>query len=102
VEPVAGKNLPTRIAIYGVTTTNQDTQLADRTLPSGLRVSGVVNFGGQPVSGAMVQAYCEQSSIAGCVDPNNPYASLPLPLIEFATLPDGSYSFYLLDPATGG
>ena len=102
VEPVAGKNLPTRIAIYGVTTTNQDTQLADRTLPSGLRVSGVVSFGGQPVSGAMVQAYCEQAGIAGCVDPNNPYAALPLPLIEFATLPDGSYSFYLLDPATGG
>jgi hypothetical protein len=50
----------------------------------------------------MVQAYCEQSGVLGCVDPNNPYAALPLPLIEFATLPDGSYSFYLLDPATGG
>ena len=102
VQPVAGKNLPTRIPIYGVTTTTQDTQLADRTLPSGLMVSGVVNFSGQPVSGAMVQAYCEQSGVLGCVDPNNPYAALPLPLIEFATLPDGSYSFYLLDPATGG
>jgi hypothetical protein len=102
VQPVAGKNLPTRIPIYGVTTTTQDTQLADRTLPSGLLVSGVVSFGGQPVSGAMVQAYCEQSGVLGCVDPNNPYAALPLPLIEFATLPDGSYSFYLLDPATGG
>jgi len=101
VQPVAGQNLPTRIPIYGVTTTTQDTQL-DRTLPSGLLVSGVVSFGGQPVSGAMVQAYCEQSGVLGCVDPNNPYAALPLPLIEFATLPDGSYSFYLLDPATGG
>jgi hypothetical protein len=102
VQPVAGQNLPTRIPIYGVTTTTQDTQLPDRTLPSGLLVSGVVSFGGQPVSGAMVQAYCEQSGVLGCVDPNNPYAALPLPLIEFATLPDGSYSFYLLDPATGG
>jgi hypothetical protein len=102
VEPVAGKSLPTRIPINGVTTTNQNTQLPDRTLPSGLRVSGVVSFGGQSVSGAMVQAYCEQAGIAGCVDPNNPYAALPLPLIEFATLTDGSYSFYLLDPATGG
>ena len=102
VQPVAGKNLPTSIPIYGVTTATQDTQLADRTLPSGLMVSGVVSFGGQPVSGARVQAYCEQSGVLGCVDPNNPYAALPLPLIEFATLPDGSYSFYLLDPATGG
>jgi hypothetical protein len=102
VEPAAGKNLPTRIPISGFTTTAQDTQLADHTLPSGLLVSGVVSFGGQPVSGAMVQAYCEQSGIAGCVDPNNPYEALPLPLIEFATLSDGSYSFYLLDPATGG
>ncbi len=102
VQPVAGQNLPTRIPIYGVTTTTQDTQLPDRTLPSGLLVSGVVSFAGQPVSGAMVQAYCEQSGVLGCVDPNNPYAALPLPLIEFATLPDGSYSFYLLDPANGG
>jgi len=54
------------------------------------------------VSGAVVQVYCEQSGIAGCVDPNNPYATLPPPVVEFATLPDGSYSFYLLDPATGG
>ena len=102
VVPAAGKNLPTRIPISGFTTTAQDTQLADRTLPSGLMVSGVVSFSGQPVSGAMVQAYCEQSGVSGCVDPNNPWAALPLPLIEFATLPDGSYSFYLLDPATGG
>jgi hypothetical protein len=102
VEPAAGKNLPTRIPISGVTTTNQDANLPDHTLPSGLRVNGVVNFGGQPVSGAVVQVYCEQSGIAGCVDPNNPYATLPPPVVEFATLPDGSYSFYLLDPATGG
>jgi hypothetical protein len=102
VEPAAGRNLPARIPISGVTTTDQNARLADHTLPSGLRVSGIVNFGGQPVHGAVVQAYCEQSGIAGCVDPNNPYATLPPPLVEFATLPDGSYSFYLLDPATGG
>ena len=102
VVPAAGKNLPTRIPISGFTTTDQDANLPDHTLPSGLRVSGVVNFSGQPVSGAMVQAYCEQSGIVGCVDPNNPYATLPPPLVEFTTLPDGSYSFYLLDPATGG
>jgi hypothetical protein len=54
------------------------------------------------VGGAIVQAYCEQSTITGCVDPNSFSATLPPPLVEFATLPDGSYSFYLLDPATGG
>ena len=102
VEPAAGKNLPTRIPLYGVTTTDQDAQLADRTLPSGLRVSGIVSFSGNPVGGAIVQAYCEQSTITGCVDPNSFSATLPPPLVEFATLPDGSYSFYLLDPATGG
>ena len=102
VVPAAGKNLPTRIPISGFTTTDQDANLPDHTLPSGLRVSGVVNFSGQPVSGAMVQAYCEQSGIVGCVDSNNPYATLPPPLVEFTTLPDGSYSVYLLDPATGG
>jgi hypothetical protein len=101
VEPAAGKNLPTRIPIYGVTTTDQDTPLADRTLPSGLKVSGVVSFAGVPVVGAIVQAYCEQPAIAGCMDPNNPGATLPQPLVEFATLPGGSYSFYLPDPATG-
>jgi hypothetical protein len=102
VEPVAGKNLPTRIPIYVVSTTDQDRQLPDRTLPSGLKVSGTVSFGGTPVAGAIVQAYCEQSGTVGCLDPNNPSAPLPSPLVEFATFPDGSYSFYLLDPATGG
>ena len=102
VEPAAGKNLPTRIPIYGVTTTDQAIPLANRNLPSGLRVSGIVSFGAVPVAGAIVQAYCEQSSIAGCLDPNNTSGPLPSPLVEFSTLPDGSYSFYLLDPATGG
>jgi hypothetical protein len=102
VEPAPGKNLPTRIPIYGVTTTNQDAQLADRTLPSGLKVSGIVSFSGRVVGGAIVQAYCEQSTIAGCVDPNSLNPTLPPPLVEFSSLPDGSYSFYLLDPATGG
>ena len=102
VEPVAGKNLPTRIPIYVVSTTDQDRQLPDRTLPSGLKVSGTVSFGGTPVAGAIVQAYCEQSGTVGCLDPNSPSAPLPSPLVEFATLPGGSYSFYLLDPATGG
>jgi hypothetical protein len=102
VEPVAGKNLPTRIPIYVMSTTDQNRQLPDRTLPSGLKVSGTVSFGGTPVAGAIVQAYCEQSGIVGCLDPNNPTVPLPSPLVEFATLPDGSYSFYLLDPATGG
>jgi hypothetical protein len=102
VEPVAGKNLPTRIPIYVISTTDQDRQLPDRTLPSGLKVSGTVSFGGTPVAGAIVQAYCEQAGIVGCLDPNNPSVPLPSPLVEFATLPDGSYSFYLLDPATGG
>jgi hypothetical protein len=102
VEPAAGKNLPTRIPLYGVTTTDQDAQLADRTLPSGLAVSGIVRFSGIPVGGAIVQAYCEQSTIAGCVDPDSFSATLPPPLVEFTTLPDGSYRFYLLDPATGG
>jgi hypothetical protein len=102
VEPAAGNNLPTRIPLYGVTTTDQDAPLADRTLPSGLKVSGIVSFSGTPVGGAIVQAYCEQSTIPGCVDPSSLNATLPPPLVEFATLPDGSYSFYLLDPATGG
>ena len=102
VEPAAGKNLPTRIPLYSVTTTDQDAPQRDRTLPSGLRVSGIVTFSGTAVGGAIVQAYCEQSTIAGCVDPNTLGATLPPPLVEFATLPDGSYSFYLLDPATGG
>ena len=101
VEPAAGNSLPTRIPLYGVTTTNQDTTLADRTLPTGLSVSGIVSFSGLPVAGAIVQAYCEESGIADCVDPSNPSATLPPPLVEFATLPDGSYSFYLLDPAGG-
>jgi len=101
VEPAAGKKLPARIPLYGVTTTDQDAQLANRTLPSGLKVSGVVSFSGLPVGGAIVQAYCEQQGIAGCLDPTNPSGPLPPPLVEFATLPDGSYSFYLLDPATG-
>jgi hypothetical protein len=64
-------------------------------------VSGIVSFSGLPVAGAIVQAYCEESGIADCVDPSNPSATLPPPLVEFATLPDGSYSFYLLDPAGG-
>ena len=102
VEPVAGKNLPTRIPIYVISTTDQDRQVPDHALPSGLKISGTVSFGGAPVAGAIVQAYCEQSGIVGCVDPNNPSAPLPSPLVEFATLPGGSYSFYLLDPATGG
>jgi hypothetical protein len=101
VEPSAGKTLPTRIPLYGVTTTDQDATLADRTLPAGLNVSGLVSFGGLPVAGAIVQAYCEQAGIADCLDPSNPGATLPPPLVEFATLPDGSYSFYLLDPAGG-
>ena len=49
-----------------------------------------------------MQAYCEQSGIVGCLDPNNPSVPLPSPLVEFATLLDGSYNFYLLDPATVG
>ena len=103
VEPAAGSSLPARIPLYGITTTKQDTQLAERTLPLGLKVSGVVTFKQLPVAGAIVQAYCEQQGIAGCVDPANPTGPLPPPLVEFATLPDdGSYSFYLLDPATGG
>jgi hypothetical protein len=103
VEPAAGKNLPTRIPLFSVTTTDQDAPLGDRTLPAGLKVSGIVSFNGIPVAGAIVQAYCEQSTIPGCVDPNNLNVTLPPPLVEFATLPaDGSYSFYLLDPATGG
>lgn len=102
VEPAASKNLPTRIPLYGVTTTDQDAQLANRTLPSGLKVSGTVSFSGLRVAGAIVQAYCEQQGIAGCLDPTNTSGPLPPPLVEFATLPDGSYSFYLLDPATGG
>jgi hypothetical protein len=102
VEPAASRNLPTRIPLYGVTTTDQDAQLANRTLPSGLKVSGTVSFSGLRVAGAIVQAYCEQQGIAGCLDPTNTSGPLPPPLVEFATLPDGSYSFYLLDPATGG
>jgi len=101
VEPAAGKKLPTRIPLYGVKTTDQDTKLADRTLPSGLKVNGVVSFSGRQVGGAIVQAYCERAAMAGCADPNNPSASLPPPLVEFATLADGSYSFYLPDPQSG-
>jgi hypothetical protein len=67
-----------------------------------LKVSGIVSFSGRVVGGAIVQAYCEQSTIAGCVDPNSLNPTLPPPLVEFSSLPDGSYSFYLLDPATGG
>jgi len=35
------------------------------------------------------------------VDPNDPTATLPPPMVEFATLSDGSYSFYLPDPQSG-
>jgi hypothetical protein len=102
VEPAPGKNLPSRIPLYGVTTTDQDAQLADRTLPSGLKVSGTVKFLATPVSGAIVQAYCKQPGLAGCMDPTKPDAPLPQPLVEITTLTNGSFSFYLPDPATGG
>ena len=102
VEPAPGKKLPSRIPLYGVTTTDQDAQLADRTLPSGLNVSGTVKFLANPVDGAIVQAYCKQQGLAGCIDPNNPNAPLPPPLVEITTLTNGSFSFYLPDPATGG
>ncbi len=101
VEPAPGTDLPTRIPLYGVTTPSQNTRLADRSLPSGLKVSGTVKFGNKGVPGAIVQAYCQQSGMSGCVDPDNPSITLPPPLVEIATQTDGSFTIYLLDPGTG-
>jgi hypothetical protein len=101
VEPAPGKNLPTRIPLYGVTAPNQNARLADRALPTGLKVSGAVKFSNKGVPGAIVQAYCQQSGLTGCVDPANPSPTLPPPLVEIATQADGSFTFYLLDPGKG-
>jgi hypothetical protein len=98
VEPAPGKNLPARIPLYGVTTPSQNARLADRSLPAGLKVTGTVKFSNRGVPGAIVQAYCQQSGMSGCVDPDNPSPTLPPPLVEIATQADGSFSFYLLDP----
>jgi hypothetical protein len=108
VEPAPGKNLPMRIPLYGVQTTEQDTNLAPRTLPAGLHVSGTVtytNFDNNlrfPVAGAIVQAYCQQSGMPGCRDPENPGPTLPPPVVEVSTTSSGTYSFYLPDPKSPG
>jgi hypothetical protein len=100
-EPAPGQNLPTRIPLYGVTTTSQNAQLADRRLPAGLKVSGTVRFSNKGVPGAIIQAYCQQTGMSGCIDPQNPTPTLPPPLVEITTQADGSFAFYLLDPGTG-
>ncbi len=101
VEPAAGKKLPSRVPLYGVATTDQDTPPQDRTVPAGLRVSGIVSFNGPPVAGAIVQAYCTELGIADCLNPGSSGENLPPPLVEVATQPDGSYELYLLDPGGG-
>jgi hypothetical protein len=98
VEPAPSKNLPTRIPLYGVTATNQSMRQVDRSLPTGLKVSGSVKFGGKSVPGAVVQVYCQQSGMDGCMDPKNPTPDLPLPVVETATQADGSYIYFLPDP----
>lgn len=98
VEPAPRKNLPSRIPLYGVTATSQSMRQVDRWLPTGLKVSGSVKFGGKNVSGAIVQVYCQQSGMDGCMDPKNPTPDLPLPVVETATQADGSYIYYLPDP----
>ncbi len=84
-----------------MTATSQEGIPINRNLPTGLKVSGTVIFVDHAVPGAIVQVYCQQSKMFGCMDPDNPTPTLPLPVVESATQADGSFSFYLQDPASG-
>jgi hypothetical protein len=104
VEPAPGKPLPTRVSLFGVTAPSQNAELGDRKLPTCLKASGTVNFfesgARKGVAGAIVQVYCQQTGMAGCMDPKSATAVLPPPVVETATQADGTYTFYLPDPSS--
>jgi hypothetical protein len=90
--------------LYGVAAPSQSAELADRRLPTGLKASGTVDFfesrASKGVAGAIVQVYCQQTGMAGCMDPKSASAVLPPPVVETTTQIDGSYTFYLPDPSS--
>jgi hypothetical protein len=112
-EPPPGKKLPMRVPLMVKQASQTDMpSLGSRRLPSGIAVSGQVAHRGiaatggpQAVPGAVVQAFCYDTSSEGhspaCIYAQKVTPQVPLPLAEATTGSDGKYVLYLPEPGTG-
>lgn len=105
-EPPAGQKLPQRVPLMVKQASQTDMPtLGPLQLPSGIALSGLVAFHAKAVPGAVVQAFCYETSSEGhspaCINAKNVTPQVPLPLAETTAGTDGRYVLYLPEPGTG-
>jgi len=98
-QPLAGLGLPSYVPLYGFSTGRSLLQLDPQRIPKGVLVQGHVTHAGEPIAGAVIQAFCVGLA-PDCADRTNLAAGSPPAFASAISDSSGSYAFYLPDPAT--
>jgi hypothetical protein len=98
-QPLAGRGLPSRVPLSGFSTGRTNMQLEDHRISQGVLVSGRVTHAGAPLAGVVLPAFCVGLA-PNCQDRADLAAGDPPAFASASTDGDGSYAFYLPDPAT--
>jgi len=98
VEPVLARSLP-RVSLGTISAPAMDTMLDDRFVPEGRAITGVVTLDGQPLAGAVVQAYCFGDG-PECLAATSVATDRIRPAGEAVSGPTGAFRLVVPDPAT--
>jgi hypothetical protein len=88
-DPAVGRPFA-RVQLAAIPAGAAGMMVPDRTLPAGLAFTGAVTGGGAPLSGAVIQVFCDGDT---CLDST-------LPLAEGVSGTDGAFSLVLPDPGS--
>lgn len=97
-QPVQGRGLPPFVPLYGFSTGRSLLQLDPQRIPKGVLVQGHVAYAGNPVAGAVIQAFCVGLA-PDCADRTDLAAGAPPAFASAISDGSGGYAFYLPDPA---
>jgi hypothetical protein len=97
LEPLPARLLPRRF-LRSIVAPDKDSTRDDLTVPQGLTIAGIVDSGGTPIKGALVEAYCIGLPPACIEDTNSPSTSNVRPTAESVTDESGAYRLLVPDP----